>query len=365
MAEIYKSAILTIAATRARSGLRGFLSPQDFSKRELLPHVSICGSIDQEHRCWKYAFKSEAAASNPLLQRGWFFQERLLSTRVLHYAANEMVWECKSCTLCECGLTDFGESAFKRDAHQSLKWNDIVRLYTSADLTRSSDILEALSGVASNFEAGVKGRYLAGLWRKDLPAGLLWSSDGAAHRPPSYTAPSFSWASRIGPVGFFAGHIYPVEDVRFHLSILEAWCETNDLNSFGAVSNGSLLVRGVLLRAEKSDSIGLELVPIRTDIAPSAQNAKDEIAAGFLLPDTDEWRDEVKGTSRYCLPVFTAYRKNSSAIQAKTLLERKFDWSWCLVLIEQAGVFRRIGIANIKGLRDWQGYAEERVIEII
>jgi hypothetical protein len=39
----------------------------------------------------------------PVLKRGWCFQERLLSRRVLHFAQDELVWECKTGYGCECG----------------------------------------------------------------------------------------------------------------------------------------------------------------------------------------------------------------------------------------------------------------------
>jgi hypothetical protein len=47
----------------------------------------------------------------PLNGRGWIFQERLLSRRVLNMCGEEMVWECNTHTKCECTkLGDFSGS---------------------------------------------------------------------------------------------------------------------------------------------------------------------------------------------------------------------------------------------------------------
>jgi len=41
--------------------------------------------------------------SSSLYQRGWAFQERLLSPRVLYYTISEVIWECRAVVECECG----------------------------------------------------------------------------------------------------------------------------------------------------------------------------------------------------------------------------------------------------------------------
>ena len=39
-------------------------------------------------------------------QRGWALQERLLATRVAHFTAIEVIWECNEQAACECGYLD-------------------------------------------------------------------------------------------------------------------------------------------------------------------------------------------------------------------------------------------------------------------
>ena len=50
---------------------------------------------------------------HPLMSRGWMYQERLLSPRVLHFGATELVWECREATLCECGVANGSSFVFK------------------------------------------------------------------------------------------------------------------------------------------------------------------------------------------------------------------------------------------------------------
>lgn len=51
------------------------------------------------------------------LWRGWCFQERLLSRRVLHFTHREMVWGCRLGWQCECsplGRADDSDSSLQR-----------------------------------------------------------------------------------------------------------------------------------------------------------------------------------------------------------------------------------------------------------
>lgn len=43
---------------------------------------------------------------NPLLQRAWAFQVRLLATRIIHFAEHELIFECRQQQRCECMYLD-------------------------------------------------------------------------------------------------------------------------------------------------------------------------------------------------------------------------------------------------------------------
>ena len=89
-------------------------------------------------------------------------------------------------------------------------WSEVVREYSGKKLTKFSDKLIALAGLATdlgNSRATVD--YLAGLWSYRLRRGLLWRRlPSSPPRQPYYTAPSWSWASVDGPVFAPVGQQY-------------------------------------------------------------------------------------------------------------------------------------------------------------
>lgn len=110
-----------------------------------------------------------------LSKRGWTLQERLLSTRILHYSSSEMLWECKTCSAREGSAKEhidpvdsrsLGNSEgddFKRvlqhmdsnphsPSHGAFTvWYRLVRQYTRHLLSRPSDRLPAISALAAVF----------------------------------------------------------------------------------------------------------------------------------------------------------------------------------------------------------------------
>ena len=78
-------------------------------------------------------------------------------------------------------------------------WYSIVQKYSGLAITRESDRLPALAGIATIFSAKLESLYLAGIWQDDLTAFLSWSqsplhtASGRSLRIPSL--PTWSWAS--------------------------------------------------------------------------------------------------------------------------------------------------------------------------
>ena len=97
----------------------------------------------------------------------------------------------------------------KLDAAEN--WHRVIEQYSSLSLTKQTDRLPALSGLAIR-SSPVLGEYLAGLWKHSLVSDLLWRINKLEHdivRPTEYIAPSWSWASVNGPVSF-----WPEPDTR-------------------------------------------------------------------------------------------------------------------------------------------------------
>lgn len=53
-------------------------------------------------------------------------------------------------------------------------WDRIVYMFTCGSLTRESDKLVAISGLAAKMQTFIGGEYLAGMWRGHLAYQLLW-----------------------------------------------------------------------------------------------------------------------------------------------------------------------------------------------
>jgi hypothetical protein len=235
MFEIYGNAFLTIAATAAADSTRGLFGQRETSLP--VPGTDILVRQKLDHSVFRMPVLStnndiaghKQASIYPLFTRGWCLQERLLSNRILHFTASEMVWQCRSCDMCECdGIQLMDRIRSSRLLTSRLKynrvieggagsdiwtiWREIVEDYCSTNLTKDSDLLPALSGVAAKFGLAGAGTYIAGLWHKPgalslgsspLFLDLLWrSSDRSARRPLTKVAPSFSWASRMGPIQY-------------------------------------------------------------------------------------------------------------------------------------------------------------------
>lgn len=144
------------------------------------------------------------------------------------------------------------------------EWAHVVAQFCTRHLTKDTDKLPALAGLAARFQAyhlAMKPEqeyiYLAGLWwtrspaglrpreRAELPAGLLWRKTGDTDlvRPAAYRAPSWSWAALDGPVKFLEA----VPD-EFKLQIHDAACVCEYSGSFSSVRDGWIDAEGLLRR---------------------------------------------------------------------------------------------------------------------
>ena len=258
MNDIYGSAYLTIAATSAISSTEGFLR----RSQEMACSIPLYGDTRTEPAgCLFLTEMPDGGDQGSWIDniekarwntRGWTFQERLLSKRVLHFTARKIFWECRVANAteeneppldpgyrtpwlregcyCESGplvKQNVGASNACFDTWYSIISKYAVELpsrgreltvsrYSSRELSYETDVLPALSGLAHSFKAihGVEkvtdtNDYLAGIWRNDLPKGLLWSlhDSSDASRHTQYIAPTWSWASMKGQVHFPDGDL--------------------------------------------------------------------------------------------------------------------------------------------------------------
>jgi Heterokaryon incompatibility protein (HET) len=196
MGLVYERARLTIAASHAHNSTEGCFLDRPYPP----PPVELEYIRDEKHLGSMFVQKSADRADyspdlGPLSKRAWITQEWTLSRRVIFYTKGRLVWMCKSFVGDETGRK-------ARIGAKQSSWEDIVYYYSARELTYQTDRLIALQGLANETQkARLSDQYLFGLWTGDMPRHLLWRGrDRLTRSPESLQIPSWSWASKIGPV---------------------------------------------------------------------------------------------------------------------------------------------------------------------
>jgi hypothetical protein len=146
---------------------------------------------------------------------------------------------------------DPAKSISREDLSNEHRWLRIVEDYTQRDLTVIHDKLPALSSLAHEYQAISSDKYLAGLWLKHLKRQLLWCAVNPK-RPPTYIAPSWSWASVDSPVRF-RGHGF----FQAGFKIVDASVDISGGNPLGQVKSGVIILESrVQLFRYKADATG-------------------------------------------------------------------------------------------------------------
>ncbi|KAL9052146.1 MAG: hypothetical protein Q9206_004429 [Seirophora lacunosa] len=281
MGEYYGSAFLTLAATSAKASIDGFLARSPWP----WPIVSMPGDVEnfsnvQQKVCFRYQpdppkyLRIEAIDKSTWNTRGWTYQERLLSTRILHFASGRLFWECRNSE-----GSEENEPArvptyhtpwmvTKTDADQSLvypdvagfdnryeRWYRLVSTYSQRELSYESDILPALGGLAQAFQKVYtdQDKYVAGLWQADLFRGLLWMTrdSSLAVRPLEYRAPSWSWASVKGELDWPSRTIARHCHYNYTVKLVEAQSDAGPRGAFGAITSATMKLVGKYQRLDK------------------------------------------------------------------------------------------------------------------
>jgi hypothetical protein len=272
MGKIYQNAAMTIAASVSPDSFGGLLTTFEPPDLELSPPFgigreydhTILGNLRLKRNHYSYGLP-EVLRYGALSSRGWAFQERFFSKRILHYGGSQIYWECQEDHYSADGegatpmMSAHGgdvlrfqsqsffnvyrlESASKDDLYRS--WYEVVSKYCkSRAFTFDSDKLPALSRIVSYFNDLISDRYIAGLWEADLLMGLLWKPHGC-HTPKSYRAPSWSWASLDGWIAF-EGECHKRIVHKTDAELVSVDAKLSGPNPFGEIISRHLEMRGV------------------------------------------------------------------------------------------------------------------------
>lgn len=267
---IYGMAICVVAASDALDGRGGCFTSrnEDSTHRRLQPYsATFQGSKKGQASIKIYPHLADwagAMTSGKMYTRGWCFQERQLSKRMIYFTTMRVLWECREAKASE-DHPEFvsdsllrSQSAVKKpyrilDAAWNISqptswlrldpekdevwmhhWCRVIEEYSGKQLGKmQEDRLKALAGLAATVSRIIttagdpdNSFYNAGLWYKDLQRGLAWfpaletrvkQGGGESWPPPlikaevfhnwtiSYppTLPSWSWITIDGPVRYY------------------------------------------------------------------------------------------------------------------------------------------------------------------
>ena len=296
MADVYGGSALTLCASSAENSMQGchvgamrtagrYNSPPSARYLDFDSGQGVFRVFTKQPEPWNLHDRFE----NPLRRRAWTLQEQELSTRMLHFASDVLLWQCAS--LSATGQLPWHNiapwSQVKRtplknstgeetvtpneDAEARERWYRTIEEYTLRELTVENDKLPALAGLATRFQLQVpNSTYLAGNWSEHLPSALLWRALPTARsglgpkRPGKPRAPTWSWASLDGAVSYGSQGLRTsqaqqantqqqqepgLEDDDMWLSkVISAECATKISEQWSTAPEGRVMLAGPLVR---------------------------------------------------------------------------------------------------------------------
>lgn len=223
------------------------------------------------------------------------------------------------------------------------RWRRIVQDYTHRDITKGTDKLPAISGLAQKVQEDTKDKYLAGLWLNHLHNDLFWFAMGDMKPASPFRAPSWSWAAFDGSITYDA-----VMDMKtvYYVSNMESVngeCKPSTFDRLGQVSEGHLRLRGRLRKAvvstvepRKDDMVAKHTRELYNCPKQSGQEHEYSLGYGAL--------DAVSSTEREVVCLSVAIKASDPGPYHQVLL---------LELVgSEPNVYRRLGAAFIRP-KDW------------
>lgn len=285
MFEVYLYAYLNIAATKAEDATKGLFAERDSAL--LAPIVKLDhGPRPGNFQLLDRKYWSHMVDEAVLNQRAWVLQERLLSSRTLHFASDQIIWDCCESVHFETFQDQLDERARRvigptgpkcnqnlfsmqaTDAENGDKWLEVVHSYSKSLLSFQSDKLFALSGLVKQFETSFRDSYYAGMWKRSMLFHLTWyiQDSSKTNREQSESrAPSWSWLVYDGAVLIPTAEQTPDAGYeRVKLAEIVDVDVTQVRSDIGDIFQGYLDLRASLTPLENDGNGGLQLqLPVR------------------------------------------------------------------------------------------------------
>ncbi|KAK8861864.1 HET-domain-containing protein, partial [Apiospora arundinis] len=278
MAAIYMNAKFTVAAAD-ETPLAKAAPVQDFildSYRLITPDnpkMHHENGIYSELRDTKNIFFREDGV---LGTRGWTFQEKMLSRKIISITKTDVFWDCLHHSASgrrPCGLPVdltgdprfenertfrrllLGSSANRPDHPVAYRqWKNAVQDYTERSFSYGTDRLIALDGIIGRLTQTLEDTCLVGIWRKDAIRCLNWiaTSDETNPARPDIETPSWSWLSVNSRISYNFrnprwGYLEKEDDLHVPMAVIECIsAQTEDKRTFAKFS-GELRIRGPVI----------------------------------------------------------------------------------------------------------------------
>ncbi|RDL38648.1 uncharacterized protein BP5553_02988 [Venustampulla echinocandica] len=339
MRHIYGNATLTIAAAAAKNVNEGIFRKPHHEQPECKVLYDLPdGTIGTAYLEFEENDRGASRVDEPLNTRAWAFQERILSPRVVVFYEDQLSWDCTSALIDSNGplnpllkqnrdspgrYSDFvasqvpvDDAATSNQAIYMAYWRSLVEFYSRRALTKTSDKLNAIAGLAELIKLKTEdSSYIAGIWKSDLEAQLCWYTDKPfLKRPERYRAPTWSWASIDGPVRFWIGANFRLLPVEIQIP--------PEGNELGEIREAVLKIRGHLHSWDRPQI--------------EQPNWTDQ-RKGLYFDDLSEKKDfySKEGDTRY-FSFYTGVPKIS--VPSSTL------WIYAFILKAVGTRYRRVGI---------------------
>lgn len=268
MRYVYANSACNIAASASSD-------PEDemFRLRDpetIRPRVIISSLFAEKpspHYVFEKGYWDKQISDGPLHNRGWVFQERFLAPRVLYFGQRQILWECFSDHKCEGFprgipahwsdksveplVMTLSEQTLDMRGGTSLLvfnlWNDLIKQYSQCELTKSSDKLFAMAGIAKLFQDITGDKYVAGWWKSCLLESLDWRVfEPRPRHGLGYRAPSWSSASANSPIGTSGSS----PSMEILIKLVDVQVSVRGAGDIGDILEATLTLKGAAFEAE-------------------------------------------------------------------------------------------------------------------